>query len=374
MPSEPGFEQAVRRVVLGYRLVAVLWMSGLAAVALWVRHAPAGPVVGTVALAAVWSGWALSLARRPERLHAWPLLAVDTAVAAAAILAPAQAGVIVRFDGGYPFAAVVLAAWARGVPGALASGAVLAGATILRPLLLGGALPGAAAVDAVAFYLAAGGALAWGLQVLRHAEAARKQAQDALGEQQAALARAREREETAAHLHDSVLQTLALIQRRSSEPAQVTTLARSSERELRTWLGGRDTSVGAPSGVAAALANAAAEVEALFVCAVEVVTVGDAATGEDLLALVAAAREAITNAAKHAEVGQVAVFAEFAPGRAQVFVRDRGVGFDVGAVPDDRRGLAHSVVGRLQRHGGRAVVRSTLGEGTEVELSIPGAL
>ena len=179
--------------------------------------------------------------------------------------------------------------------------------------------------------------------------------------------RSQERAEMAAHLHDSVLQTLALVQRRADEPGEVAALARRQERELRAWLANRPA-IGAEAQVAAALDTAAAEVEERHGVPVEVVTVGDRVLDAAGEAIVAAAREAMTNAAKFGGGSTVDVYAESADGRLQVFVRDRGPGFDPEAVPEDRRGLRESIVGRMERHCGRATVTSSPGAGTEVEL------
>jgi signal transduction histidine kinase len=176
--------------------------------------------------------------------------------------------------------------------------------------------------------------------------------------------RSQERAEVAAHLHDSVLQTLALMQKRVDEPREVAALARRQERELRAWLNGRRAA--GERTVALALESSAAEVEEAHGVPIEVVAVGDAPLDERAEALVAAAREAMVNAAKFA--GPVALYAEVEPDRIEVFVRDRGPGFDPAAVPADRRGVSESIVGRMERHGGSALVHTGPGEGTEVEL------
>jgi signal transduction histidine kinase len=188
------------------------------------------------------------------------------------------------------------------------------------------------------------------------------------GEQRRALIRSEERAEIAAHVHDSVLQTLTLIQRNADDPAEVMRLARTEERALRSWL---YTPTGDPDRTfAAALRRDAADVEATYGATVEVVAVGDAPLDTPVSALLAAAREAMVNAARHGG-GQVSVYAEVTDDAAEVFVRDRGEGFDVASVPDDRHGLRESVVGRMERNGGTATVRSTSGAGTEVELRLP---
>jgi signal transduction histidine kinase/phage shock protein PspC (stress-responsive transcriptional regulator) len=189
-----------------------------------------------------------------------------------------------------------------------------------------------------------------------------------LAAERAERIRSQERAEVAAHLHDSVLQTLALVQKRADDPRAVATLARKQERELRAWLSG--TPDARPDErLGDALRAAAAEVEERFGTPVEVVAVGDRDLDERSRALVAAAREALANAARHAEAeAAIQLYLEVEDGRTEVFVRDRGKGFDLAAVPADRRGLTESIVGRMARHGGRAVVHSTPGQGTEVEL------
>ncbi|MDP9101429.1 MAG: PspC domain-containing protein [Actinomycetota bacterium] len=181
--------------------------------------------------------------------------------------------------------------------------------------------------------------------------------------------RSQERAEVAAHVHDSVLQTLALIQKAAEDPREVTRLARSQERELRGWLY-RATSPTAEH-LAGALERAAADVELAHGVAVEVVVVGDGPLDPRLEALVAATREALVNAARHSGAPTVSLYAEIDPERATVFVRDRGRGFDPESVPEDRMGLAGSVTGRMARHGGTAEVRSAPGEGTEIRMEVP---
>jgi signal transduction histidine kinase len=179
--------------------------------------------------------------------------------------------------------------------------------------------------------------------------------------------RSQERAEVAAHLHDSVLQTLAMVQRRAGDPQEVAAIARRQERELRAWLAGRPAP-GQAARLAPALEAAAADVEERYGVPVEVVVVGDRDLDPAVEAIVAAAREAMTNAAKFGRGSPVDVYAESGDGRIQVFVRDRGPGFDPERLPADRRGVRESIVGRMERHGGRASITSGAGAGTEVEL------
>jgi signal transduction histidine kinase len=208
-----------------------------------------------------------------------------------------------------------------------------------------------------------------------------------LDDERSARIRDQEREEIAAHLHDSVLQTLALIQKQAESPREVIKLARSQERQLRTWLYGptgygRGRATAAEANEAAeaptsygtlheAIAVACGEVEDTFDVSVEQVVVGDCPMDVRLTALVQAAREAIVNSAKHSGVGEVSVYAEIEPDTVTVFVRDRGKGFDPDQVPEDRHGLADSIRGRMDRHGGKLRLRTSPGEGTEVQLEMP---
>ena len=192
-----------------------------------------------------------------------------------------------------------------------------------------------------------------------------------LTEERAERVRSQERAEMAAHLHDSVLQTLALVQQRSDDPRAVAALARRQERELRAWLSRRAPAEGDPPRLAAALEAAASEVERDHGVAVEVVAVGDADLDAPGEALVAAAREAMVNAAKFGGGSTVDVYAEALDGEIQVYVRDRGPGFSPDDLPADRRGVRESIVGRLARLGGRGENHSAPGAGTEVELTLP---
>lgn len=189
-----------------------------------------------------------------------------------------------------------------------------------------------------------------------------------LSEERAARVRSQERADMAAHLHDSVLQTLALIQRHAGDSRQVATLARAQERDLRSWLYGEQPL--SDTTVAGALRAAAAEVEDTHGVPVEVVDVGDAPMSERIRPLVLAAREAMVNAALHSGAAQVDVYVECAGGSTEVFVRDRGRGFHERDVPPDRLGVRNSIRDRMARHGGTATIRTAPGEGTEVRLSI----
>lgn len=190
-----------------------------------------------------------------------------------------------------------------------------------------------------------------------------------LAAERAERVRTQERADLAAHLHDSVLQTLALIQRNAHDGPTVARLARAQERDLRGWLYAGATTD--ESTLASALRGAAAAIEDAHGLTVDVVNVGDCSLTEQLRPIVDATREAVTNAAKHAGIARVDVYAEVSAAAVDVFVRDRGAGFDTTTVPDDRYGVRRSIIDRMGRHGGTAEVRSAPGDGTEVRLHMP---
>jgi signal transduction histidine kinase len=190
-----------------------------------------------------------------------------------------------------------------------------------------------------------------------------------LASERAERIRIQERAEVAARIHDSVLQTLALVQRHAGDPDRVAAIARRQERELRRWLYG--SGVTAVASLVDALADAAADVEELHGVRIEVSSAGDAPLDDAVGQLVLAAREAMTNAAKFSGADEVFAYAETGHDEIVVFVRDAGVGFDHAAVAPDRRGIADSIEGRMQRAGGTAILVTAPGEGTEVELRLP---
>lgn len=194
-----------------------------------------------------------------------------------------------------------------------------------------------------------------------------------LERQRATAARQQARDEVAAHLHDSVLQTLTLIQR-TEEPRRATTLARTQERELRAWLYGDRDPDATTRTLETAMNDLVSHVEAHQELDVDVVVVGSVADVDEyprVRALLAAVREALVNVAHHAQVTTASLYVEVDDDRITAFVRDRGVGFDPEAVPQDRRGLRDSIHGRLRRHGGGGLVHTDRGHGTEVEAWVP---
>ncbi|MBT2880779.1 PspC domain-containing protein [Streptomyces albidoflavus] len=248
-----------------------------------------------------------------------------------------------------------------------AAGVLLVGAGVSGMFVIQGSAEHLGAVLQASLAVLVGVALLAGPWLVR-------MAQD-LGQERLMRIRAQERAEVAAHVHDSVLHTLTLIQRNADRPAEVRRLARSQERELRNWLhrpeGSGRAAEDEPATMAEAVKRTAAEVEDKHGVPLEVVLVGDCPLDEPLPALIQAAREAMVNAAKYGgEGGPVQVFAEVSGPEVFVSVRDRGPGFDLDAVPADRMGVRESIIGRMERHGGTARLRSAPDGGTEVELEM----
>ncbi len=258
-------------------------------------------------------------------------------------------------------AVVALVGTRRGTQLRVVAGLVFLAAGFITFLAAADALDalGRALVAATAIVL--GAALVVGPSVARLARE--------LTEERRSRIRSEERADMAAHLHDSVLQTLAMVQRRADDPKEVVRLARGQERELRAWLvdePGRQAST-----LAGALEAECARLEAEVGVPVEVVAVGDAQLDSRSEALVRAATEAVRNAVRHSGASTVSVYSEVGDDRAEVDVRDRGRGFEPDEVADDRRGISESITARMERHGGTARIASVLGEGTEVELVMP---
>jgi signal transduction histidine kinase len=365
-----GLERALLWLVTGYRVFGAAWMLLLGTVVLASSDKAQHPgwVIAALIVVVVWTLLSVALAlQAPGRITTWVFVILDIAVGVFAVAASVLADSIL-FAGGYPLAAVFAAIYARGTLGGALSAAALTVASLAR-------LPGRPSLDQpsevsiVISYLFSAVAAAGAASVLRTSDRRRAAAEDALAREQAARVRADERAEMAAHLHDSVLQTLALIQRDSGATDRVRGLARRQEQELRGWLYQHDA--GIPSGFRDAVTAMTTEIDDMTDTHVERIQVGDAPMSEHLEALVRAGREALLNAAKHAGPGQITVYAEIADDEAALFIKDRGPGFDPASVPADRRGIADSILGRMERHGGSAEIISQPDRGTEVRLVMP---
>jgi len=242
----------------------------------------------------------------------------------------------------------------------LAGGVVLAAAGVLLLVAQGTSMRATinAAVAAIAVLVGVAIVLApWWLRLVRE-----------LTEERAARAREAERADIAAHLHDSVLQTLALIRKQADDAEAVARIARAQERELRSWLYDDRSAPG--TSLAADLASVVGEVEDLEAVAIETVVVGDRVPDEDPAALLLATREALLNACRHGRP-PVTVYLEVTEDAVEVFVRDRGEGFELDSVPHDRFGVRESILGRVRRRGGSAELVSNPERGTEVRLRLP---
>ncbi len=320
--------------------------------------------VGTVALAVLVTLQALGL--EGPGAFAWPLLL--SAVGALCVWRGASDDERARLQERLDTAPLVNVATSTGwrtlaLRACLGGTFVLVGVFLLSKI---GTLRGEALEAFVGTVLVCGGFLVlfapWWLRTLHDLASERRQ-----------RVRAQERADVAAHLHDSVLQTLLLIQKSADRPTEVVRLARTQERELRHWLFDPVARRGGAGGerLAAAAAEIERDVEDAYGVGVELIVVGDCELDEGLRALLAAAREAAVNAAKWSGAPSISVFCEVEADRVSIYVRDAGCGFDPAGVGSDRQGIACSIKERMVRHGGTAVVRSTVGSGTEVELVLP---
>jgi signal transduction histidine kinase len=367
-----SIESGLLRVVVGYRIFGAVWLTVLAVVTLAGSSPPDRPgiVVAVIGGVVCWTGIVLALSfRRPDALRSPVFVVADVGVAAAALIAAHLAG-SGSFAGGYPLASVFHGVYAAGWAGGLGTAAVLT-AVAFWQVSTDDVADLTASSGAVLVYGFAAAAASWAVGTLRHRDELRAAAEAALADEQTARAIAEERARLAAQIHDGVLQTLALIQRDRDDASRVAQLARRQERELREVL------YGGPaldrSGFRGGLVAMGAGVEELSRVKVDVVVVGDRPWDAEVEAAVLAAREAAVNAAKHSGAGEIAVYGEADAGRLEVFVRDRGTGFDADDVADDRRGIVDSIVSRIGAVGGAVHINSTPASGTEVHLMIEGA-
>ena len=287
----------------------------------------------------------------------------DAVVWPVALAAAGSALIWARISERLPGNPVVSVFRGRISPLRVAGGGLLIAAGMTLFLVVNGTLASARTALLAVLVTAVGLGLILGPWILRLARDA--------GEERRQRIRSEERAEIAAHLHDSVLHTLALIQR-SDDPADVAALARRQERELRAWLDHRPT----PSeqqDLRGAVDALASRVEELHHVTVDTVVVGDAPVTENVGALLLACQEAAINAARHSGSPRVSIYVEADSDGITAYVRDEGAGFDINAVPPDRRGIAQSVIGRMRRHGGSATITSQPGQGTEVQLQLPRA-
>lgn len=355
------------RVVLGWRVFSLAWMIGLVIETLLTDdRANDTVVVSALAVAVAWTGLTLWVAADRDRFTSMKWLVADGVVVAALGLAPVVADSESAFYGGYLLSWVIYVAFVSG-PRWFGAGAAAAGLMSTTQVIDEVYRQDSwNVVGDIAVFFATAWVIGGGMWSIRRNEALRVEAEHDLAQERSRRERADERAELAARLHDTVLQTLPVIRLRAGDPESVEDLSRRVERQLRQFL--ERLRSDHADGFRAAIRDAAWDVEDLYDVTIEAEGSGDCELDERSRTLVAAAREAMINAAKHSGEREVALYSEVRNGTIRVFVRDRGVGFD--PKPDELtgRGLGSSVVGRMRRLGGRAVVRSSPGEGTEIEL------
>ena len=361
-------DETLRRAVVAFRLLGWLWMTLLVAVTLATDAGANRTVTGAaLILATGWTGVTLWAARRPEVLGSWWFLIADGVVALTVASASFVAGSDDLFHGGYPISWVGVAAYSKGLVGAVSAALILSAHQVIAYVLEGERSLVATTGNVVFVVFAV--ILGWAFDSLRKNDRLRRQAELRLEEEQARRARHEERVELANQLHDSVLQTLQVIRLDADDPDRVRYLARRQDRELRRLI----YAFGQPyeDSFLAALLAARDTVEDLYPVEVNAVIRDDAEMDAGLEAVVDATREALVNAAKHSGADRIDLYAEVGAQGVRVFVRDRGAGFDP-ATTQRGHGLTSSIEGRLRAVGGRALVASTPGEGTELEISIGG--
>jgi signal transduction histidine kinase len=361
----------LRRIVVIFRLLGWAWMLAAVIVTLiYDDEVNAGIAIGAAALATMWTALTLWAARSHERLTNLVFVGVDLAITLAILSASEVAGADHFFHGGYPMSWIIVAAYAWGFRGVAYGSLTLVAEQIVVDIVSGRAE--VSVVGAVTF-LVFGIVVGWAFSALRDGERRRLETVAQLAEEQEKLAaeqrqRARfeERVELANRLHDSVLQTLIVLRRDSDDSRQVRYLARRQERQLRQTI--NEFRSPYHNSVRAALLRHTAEIEDMYKVEVEAVVRGDAEMSDRLEAVAGAAREALSNAAKHSGELGIDLYAELSDRRVEVFIRDRGRGFDPGGRGGG--GLQHSLVRRVESAGGRVEINSAPGKGTEIAIRV----
>ena len=364
-----GIEATLDRVAAGSRIIAAAWMGILGAFAA-VSTSTERPIYvwATIGLALIWAATTATVYGRDRSLAlAKRMLTFDVSVAVLSVLAALASGADSTFYGAFALIVVAIAALRDRVSAAVTALALL---VVVLATLQNLDLEGITSQLTLIFaYVGLAVLVSWIVQVLRESEARLVEANRQTVLARAEAAREVERLDISRHLHDSVLQTLALIQRESEDAGQVRFQARRQERELRDWLfesGSVDD-----FGFERQLLDAAAMAEERFGVPVDVVSVGSVSPSNAVNRLIAAASEAIANAAQHSGASTVSVYGEVDDLEVFVFVRDRGSGFDPDAIPSDRHGVTDSIIGRMRDVGGAATVKTGPGKGTEWDLRMP---
>lgn len=363
-------DAVLRRVVLVFRILAMVWMAGLVTATLltdddastaWVLAATAVAVTVTIG---TWFA-----AKTKDRLSSWWWLTIDGAAAFFIGMSPGLAGADDLFYGGMPLSWLLLVVYAHSsfLIGGIAVG-VLTATQFVNAALDPDPLSATEYVGRIAVWVVSALAYGWAMWALRQGEQQRIVVEAQRDRERIERRIANERADIAAQLHDSVLQTLALMQRDAADESAVRSLARKQELELRNLIDLMHTPY--DHSFRAAVRRVAAEVEDLHQIKITGAFVGDCELEGNLSAILDAAREAMVNAAKHSGAGELTLLCEAGPQRVTIAIRDRGQGFDVESVASGG-GLARSITDRMNRHGGTAAITSSWGVGTEVELTMP---
>ncbi len=360
-------DDSLRRVAVGFRIASLAWMAALVVSTLLTdEQADRWIVAGSMVLATVWTIVTTVAATRDDALRSTWFLMTDVVVTLLVVVAPIVSDAGDIFFGGYPLSTMFVMAYARGTAMALVVATLLGVVGFAAGFTVGREATVTQAIGNVLVFIATGLVIGWAYSTLRERDAQRRSAEAALAEERTLRVRHEERSEMANQLHDSVLQTLALIQAQSDEQ-EVRYLARRQERELRSLI--RRWESPFPEGWRVRIQGIADDVEDLFRIRVETACIGDGPVDDTLGAVADAAREALVNAAKHSGVDVVSLFAELTPQRVNVLVKDAGRGFDP-ADTTRSHGLRQSVEGRIARSGGKLDIRTSPGEGTEVEITV----
>ena len=362
--------RTLKKVVVWFRLLAFAWMTALVVATLLSDPVASLGWVWTAEIVAIAGvGVTLALAKL-DRLDSWWWLLVDGAATAFIVMSPGLAGAENLFYGGYGLSWLLVVVWAYPavLPGAVAIGVLVVAQLIGSELGIREIKPTDQVGD-IAVWIVSGIVYGWALWALRVTDVERERAETALTEERIRRSLVETRAAIADDIHDSVLQTLGYI-RRHCDDGEIAEIASDQDRQLRRYLDRITAEF--PDGFEVMLRAAAWDVEDRYGVEVEVVSVNDLERNETVEGIVAAAKEAMVNAAKHSGAETVSVFSEVADDRITVFVKDRGQGFEVAEGGVGHRGIERSIMGRLERHGGEARVVSAPGKGTEVELTMPG--
>jgi signal transduction histidine kinase len=362
-PSLP-IDATLRKITLLFRVLGWAWMAIL--VALMPANDPGANMViawGTLALATAWTAATWWAAIKTDQMGRTWFVVVDVLITMWVGVAPTIAGATDLFHGGWLNSNLFVVAYAFGIYVTIGAGTLIGIEQVLVHWIdAKGVIPAAGSVG----FLVIGVLIGWAFDHLRLQERRRLAIQGELDSAVAVQARHEERLEIANRLHDSVLQTLAALRRESDDPDQVRYLARRQERELRHTI----SEYRSPHqhSARAELQMICSDIEDVYRIEVDAVIRGDAECNDQLRAILAAAREALVNAAKHAGVDTVDLYAEFKPGQTQVFVRDRGMGFDPASATSGR-GMDHSLRQRAQDAGATVTLTTAAGVGTEIAIT-----